>query len=40
MTAPNERLPYCAALSEYQRQADELLARWNAGDAAATRFFW
>ena len=40
MTAPKERLPYRASLGEYQRQADELLAAWNAGDAAATRFFW
>ena len=40
MTAPNARLPYGASLGEYQRQADDLLAGWNAGDAAATRFFW
>jgi ankyrin repeat protein len=40
MTAPTERLPFRASLGEYQRQADELLAGWNAGDAAATRFFW
>ena len=40
MSASQERLPYRASLGEYQRQADELLARWNAADPAATRFFW
>jgi ankyrin repeat protein len=40
MTAPKERLPYRSSLGEYQRQADELLAGWDAADAAATRFFW
>jgi ankyrin repeat protein len=33
------RLPYRSSLAEYQRQADDLLARWNNGDAAATEFF-
>src|SRR5262245_10619955 len=34
------RLPFQAGLDEYQRQADELLAGWNAGERAATKFFW
>jgi len=33
------RLPYRSSLAEYRRQADDLLARWNNGDAAATEFF-
>ena len=40
MTAPKERLPYRASLGDYQQQADELLAGWHGGDAAATTFFW
>ncbi|HXI28687.1 MAG TPA: hypothetical protein VNG89_09695, partial [Vicinamibacterales bacterium] len=34
------RLPFRAGLDAYRRQAEELLARWNAGDQAATKFFW
>ncbi|HJZ74757.1 MAG TPA: ankyrin repeat domain-containing protein [Vicinamibacterales bacterium] len=33
------RLPFRAGLREYQSQADDLLARWHTGDAAATEFF-
>jgi ankyrin repeat protein len=40
MTEPAARLPFRAGLADYQRQAEELLAGWNAADTAATRFFW
>lgn len=40
MSAPAGRLPYRASLGAYDQQATELLAAWNAGDKAATKFFW
>ena len=40
MTAPASRLPYRASLGDYDQQAAQLLAGWNAGETAATRFFW
>ena len=40
MTAPTARLPYRSSVADYERQADELLAAWTAGDAEATKFFW
>jgi ankyrin repeat protein len=39
MSEPIARLPFRAGLTDYQRQAEELLAGWNAGDTAATQFF-
>src|SRR5687767_11269554 len=35
-----DRLPYRAALSEYQRHADVLLNGWTTGDERAIEFFW
>lgn len=35
-----ERLPFDASPDQYQRQADELLAGWRAGEEDAVRFFW
>jgi ankyrin repeat protein len=40
MTAPADRLPYRARLGDYDHQAAQLLAGWNAGNPAATKFFW
>src|SRR5436190_21326915 len=35
-----ERAPYNAPITEYQAQADALLAAWRAGEEHAVRFFW
>lgn len=40
MSAPAGRLPYRASLGDYDQQAAQLLAAWNAGDTTATKFFW
>ncbi|HMF98557.1 MAG TPA: ankyrin repeat domain-containing protein [Vicinamibacterales bacterium] len=40
MSDPVARLPFRASRAEYQRQADDLLTHWYAGDEAATKFFW